>query len=122
MVSKYKVKKIKVIKNPLGNLFKMISKKDYFFNKFGEIYFSEVYPAKFKGWKIHKKRTQLITVVNGSVKFFIKKKLKDKPKIIEIKYPNKMNLLKIMPNTYYSFKCISKKKSLITNLIDEVIK
>jgi dTDP-4-dehydrorhamnose 3,5-epimerase len=122
MVSKYKVKKIKVIKNPKGNLFKMISKKDYFFNKFGEIYFSEVYPAKFKGWKIHKKRTQLITVVNGSVKFFIKKKLKDKPKIIEIKYPNKMNLLKIMPNTYYSFKCISKKKSLIINLIDEVIK
>jgi len=122
MVLKCKVKKIKVIKNPKGNLFKMISKKDNFFNKFGEIYFSEVCPKKFKGWKIHKKRTQLITVVNGSVKFFIKKKIKDKPKIVKIKYPDQMNLLKIMPNTFYSFKCVSKKKSLIINLIDEVVK
>ena len=122
MALKYKVKKIKVIKNSKGNLFKMISKNDNFYNKFGEIYFSEVYPKKFKGWKIHKKMTQLITVVNGSVKFFIKKNIEDKPKIIEIKYPNRMNLLKIMPNTYYSFKCSSRKKSLIINLIDEVIK
>ena len=122
MALKCKVKKIKVIKNPNGNLFKMISKKDNFFNKFGEIYFSEVCPKKFIGWKIHKKRTQLITVVNGSVKFFIKKKIKDKPKIVKIKYPDQMNLLKIMPNTFYSFKCVSKKKSLIINLIDEVVK
>lgn len=122
MFKKFEVKKIKVIKNPKGNLYKMISKKDNFFSKFGEMYFSEVHPKKFKGWKIHKKRTQLITVVNGSVKFFMKKKLEDKPKIIQISYPNKMNLLKIMPNTYYSFKCVSKKKSLIANLIDEVVK
>ncbi len=122
MASKYKVKKIRVIKNTKGNLFKMTSRNDRFFNKFGEIYFSEVHPKKFKGWKIHKKRTQLITVVNGSIRFFLKKQLKDKPKIVEIKYPNKMNLLKIMPNTYYSFICTSKKKSLIINLIDEVVK
>ena len=63
----------------------MISKKDNFFNKFGEIYFSEVCPKKFKGWKIHKKRTQLITVVNGSVKFFIKKKkLKINQKLLKL--------------------------------------
>jgi hypothetical protein len=122
MLKKFEVKKIKVIKNSRGNLYKMISKKDNFFSKFGEIYFSEAHPKKFKGWKIHKTRTQLITVVNGSVKFFMKKNLEDKPKIIQISYPNKMKLLKIMPNTYYSFKCISKKKSLIANLIDEVVK
>ena len=118
----FKTEKIKIIKNSKGNLYKMLSKKHNFFKKFGEIYFSEVHPKKFKGWKIHKKRTQLITVVNGSIRFFLKKQLKDKPKIVEIKYPNKMNLLKIMPNTYYSFICTSKKKSLIINLIDEVVK
>ena len=54
-------------------------------------------------------------------KFFIKKKIKDKPKIVKIKYPDQMNLLKIMPNTFIHLN-VSKKKSLIINLIDEVVK
>ena len=62
----------------------MISKKDNFFSKFGEMYFSEVHPKKFKGWKIHKKRTQLITVVNGSVKFFIKRNWKISLKLFRL--------------------------------------
>ncbi|WP_440931019.1 WxcM-like domain-containing protein [Candidatus Pelagibacter sp.] len=120
--SKFKVKKIKIIKNPNGNLYKMISKDDLYFKKFGEIYFSEVLPKKFKGWKFHEKRTQLITVINGSVRFYIKKNIEDKPETIDIKFPDNMNILKIMPKTFYSFKCMSKKKSLIINLIDEVVK
>lgn len=120
--SKFKAKKIKIIKNPNGNLYKMISKYDLYFKKFGEIYFSEVLPKKFKGWKFHEKRTQLITVINGSVRFYIKKNIEDKPDTVDIKFPDNMNILKIMPKTFYSFKCLSKKKSLIVNLIDEVVK
>ena len=70
----------------------------------------------------HKKRTQIITVVNGKVRFFLKKKITNKPKIVDIGFPNKMNLLKIEPKTYYSFKFFSKKKSVIINLIDEIVK
>ena len=70
----FKTEKIKIIKNSKGNLYKMLSKKHNFFKKFGEIYFSEVHPKKFKGWKYHEKRTQIITVVNGKVRFFLKKK------------------------------------------------
>lgn len=120
--SKFKFKKIKIIKNPNGNLYKMISKDDLYFKKFGEIYFSEVLPKKFKGWKFHEKRTQLITVINGSVRFYIKKNIEDKPETVDIKFADNMNILKIMPKTFYSFKCMSKKKSLIVNLIDEVVK
>ena len=118
----FKTKKIQIIKNPKGNLYKMLSKKHNFFKKFGEIYFSEVHPKKFKGWKYHEKRTQIITGVNGKVRFFLKKKITNKPKIVDIGFPNKMNLLKIEPKTYYSFECYSKKKSIIINLIDEIVK
>lgn len=118
----FKTEKIQIIKNPKGNLYKMLSKKHNFFKKFGEIYFSEVHPKKFKGWKYHEKRTQIITVVNGKVRFFLKKKITNKPKIVDIGFPNKMNLLKIEPKTYYSFECCSKKKSIIINLIDEIVK
>ena len=117
----FKTEKIKIIKNPKGNLYKMLSKKHNFFKKFGEIYFSEVYPKKFKGWKYHEKRTQIITVVNGKVRFFLKKKITSKPKVVDIGFPSKMKLLKIEPKTYYSFKCSSKKKSVIINLIDEIV-
>ena len=72
MVLKYKVKKIKVIKNSKGNLFKMISKKDNFFNKFGEMYFSEVHP-KFKGWKIHKKKNTINYCCKWISKIFYQK-------------------------------------------------
>ena len=77
----FKTKKIQIIKNPKGNLYKMLSKKHNFFKKFGEIYFSEVHPKKFKGWKYHEKRTQIITVVNGKVRFFLKKKLQINQKL-----------------------------------------
>ena len=118
----YNTKKIKVIKNPNGNLFKLFSKNHDFFKKFGEIYYTEIHPNKFKGWKFHAKRTQVISVISGKVRFFLKKNEEDKPKIIDIESPNKLILLKIEPKTFYSFECKSKKRGLIINLIDEVVK
>ena len=118
----YKIKKIHVIKNPKGNLYKVVSKNHYFYNKFGEIYLSEVIRGKFKGWKYHEYRNQIITVASGKVRFFFKKKITDKPTFVDLEYPSKLYLLKIEPKTYYSFECKSKKKGLIINLIDEVVK
>ncbi len=70
-----KFEKVKIINNPKGNLFKIISKKSKLFKNFGEIYLSEVKPKQFKGWKYHEKNTQLLTVIKGSVEFqLIKKK------------------------------------------------
>tara|TARA_B110000037_G_scaffold215395_1_gene272717 strand:- start:3632 stop:4003 length:372 start_codon:yes stop_codon:yes gene_type:complete len=118
----YNTKKIKVIKNPNGNLFKLFSKNHDFFKKFGEIYYTEIHPNKFKGWKFHAKRTQVISVISGKVRFFLKKNEEDKPKIIDIESPNKLILLKIEPKTFYSFECKSKKKSILINIIDEIVK
>ena len=117
----FKTKKLAIIKNKKGNIYKVVSKNHQFFKKFGEIYFSEVFPGKFKGWKFHEKRTQIITVITGKIRFFFKKKISDKPKQIDIGFSKEMKLLKIEPKVFYSFKCLSKKKSLIINLIDEVI-
>ena len=76
----------------------------------------------FKGWKFHAKRTQVISVISGKVRFFLKKNEEDKPKIIDIESPNKLILLKIEPKTFYSFECKSKKKSILINIIDEIVK
>jgi len=118
----YNTKKIKIIKNPKGNLFKLFSNNHKFFKKFGEIYYTEVYPNKFKGWKFHENRSQVMSVISGKIRFFLKKKENDKPEIVDIGSPNNLFLLKIEPKTFYSFKCKSKNKSILINIIDEVVK
>tara|TARA_B100001248_G_C27352480_1_gene442057 strand:- start:879 stop:1235 length:357 start_codon:yes stop_codon:yes gene_type:complete len=113
-----KFEKIKIISNPKGDLFKIISKKSKLFYKFGEIYLSEVKPNLFKGWKYHEKNTQLFTVIKGSVEFqFIKKKKHFKK---TISFPANLFIIKVPSKTKYCFKCKSNTKSLILNLTDKV--
>ena len=115
-------KKIKIIKNHRGNIVKFADLNSLPFKKLGEIYFSEVKPKLRKGWKYHNLRNQYLTVAYGSVEFSFKKSLKDKIKKIIINIKNKQYALFIPKKTYYSFKCLSKDKAIIVNIIDEVVK
>ena len=116
-----KKKKIKVIKNPKGKIIKFANYKELPLNKIGEIYFSEVKPNKFKGWKFHNSRNQYLTVVNGNVEFSFKKKINSKIKKVLIS-SQKPYAIFIPKKIYYSFKCYSKTKAIIINIIDEIIK
>ncbi len=115
-------KKIKIIKNSKGNLIKFANLKKLPFKKLGEIYFSEVKPKIFKGWKYHKSRNQYLTVINGKVQFSFKKKYNGKIKKIIINGVVKPEAIYIPQKIYYSFKCLSKNKAIIVNIIDEVVK
>ena len=61
-----KVLKNKIIFNPKGNIIKIINKKNKYFFKFGELYFSQVKKNKTKGWNIHYNYFQEIIVLNYS--------------------------------------------------------
>ena len=74
-VKKFPLKEIKTKK---GNILKFLSKKDFFYKKFGEIYFSEVKFGKTKGWNYHKKNKCHLSVLVGKVRFhFLKKNKKN---------------------------------------------
>ncbi len=115
-------KKIKIIKNSKGNILKFVNKKKLPFKKFGEIYFSEINPNTTKDWKYHKNRNQFLTIINGSVIFFFKKNKNGKIRKISLRYPSKLHSIYIPKRYYYRFKCTSKKKSVIVNIIDEIVK
>ena len=117
-----KKKKIRIIKNLKGNIVKFANLNKLPFKKLGEIYFSEIKPEYFKGWKYHNLRNQYLTVVYGSVEFSFKKNFKDKIKKIIINMKNNQYALYIPKKTYYSFRCLSKNKAIIVNIIDEVVK
>ncbi len=114
--NKIKIFKNKVIKNKNGNIVKYVSKKNVFFNKFGEIYFNNIKYKKKKGWTKHKKNNCLIQCVQGKVQFhLIDKKNKERKIILK---SGKGEILKIPPGVWFCFKSFNKKESIIANLIE----
>ena len=115
-------KKIKIIKNNKSKIIKFANNRQLPFKKFGEIYFSEIKPNTSRDWKFYKNRNQYLTVIQGSVLFFFKKNKKSKEKKILLKYSDQIDAIFIPKSYYYKFECSSKKKSIIVNIIDQIVK
>ena len=118
MIKGIKVIKLKVIKNPLGNIVKYLSKKNKYFKEFGEIYLNEIKKNKQKGWNLHKKNTCMLTIAVGKVLFTISDKNFNKRSRV-ILNAKKPKLLIIKPNLWFKFKSIN-KDSIIINLIENI--
>ena len=61
----------KIISDDRGKILHMLRNDDENFFKFGEIYFSYVYPKKIKAWHIHKKMTLKYVAVYGKIKLVL---------------------------------------------------
>jgi dTDP-4-dehydrorhamnose 3,5-epimerase len=68
MIEGVKVKKLKVIPDERGLLMEMMRDDDEFFQRFGQVYLSVVYPGAVKGWHYHKKQTDHFVFVKGMAK------------------------------------------------------
>ena len=60
-----------VIPDERGQVMHFLRSTDAHFRKFGEVYFSCVYPGVTKGWKIHSASWSNLTVPVGRVKFVL---------------------------------------------------
>lgn len=54
-----------------GSVMRMMRRDDPEFERFGEIYFSEIYPGVIKGWHIHKEMTLNYAVPSGMIKLVL---------------------------------------------------
>lgn len=110
-----------VIKNKKGDILKFVSKKSFFLNKFGEIYFTEIVKNKVKGWNLHKKNRCILCVPQGKVEFFFidgRKKSKTYHKEVKIIVGrNNPFILIVPPKIWTSFKSLE-KKSLVVNFME----
>tara|TARA_B100001121_G_C18573340_1_gene566077 strand:+ start:547 stop:948 length:402 start_codon:yes stop_codon:yes gene_type:complete len=107
----FKLHNIVTKDNEAGNIIKFIDIKSKFFDKFGEIYFSEVNYKMIKGWKLHKQMQMNICVPAGEVKFV----LFCNEKFNEIILNKNSFILTIYPNTWFAFQGMSKNLNLVTN-------
>ena len=116
-----KIFKQKVIKNKKGDILKFLSKRDFFFKKFGETYFTEIKKNKTKGWNYHKKNNCIIAVPYGKVGFWFIDGRKNsssyykEDKIIIGK--NNYKIILVPPKIWFSFKSFA-KISIVANCID----
>jgi dTDP-4-dehydrorhamnose 3,5-epimerase len=62
------VKQLKVIPDERGYLMEMLRADDPFYQRFGQVYLTVVYPGVVKGWHYHKLQTDHFVCVNGTAK------------------------------------------------------
>ena len=114
---------LKEITDSLGSVLHMLRSDSPLFNKFGEIYFSEINPKAIKAWKLHKKITQNIAVPIGKIRLVIydnRTASSTNGNIAEYQIGryNNYYLIHIPPMLWYGFQSSENQKSLIVNCTD----
>ena len=117
-LSKIKTIKLKISTNQKGDVLKYLTRKNKYFKKFGEVYFTEIKKNKVKGWNFHKKCWCLLAVPYGKVKFTFAENIKSKKKTIIIGKKN-YSLIVVPPRIWFNFMSI-KKISLVVNTLNHV--
>ncbi|MFC1888810.1 dTDP-4-dehydrorhamnose 3,5-epimerase family protein [Thermodesulfobacteriota bacterium] len=79
MIKDAVVKPLKRIPDERGMIMHMLRSDDPDFEKFGEIYFTVVYPGVIKGWHCHTRQINNYTVVSGMVKIVLYDLREDSP-------------------------------------------
>ncbi|EKD89901.1 MAG: hypothetical protein ACD_32C00113G0010 [uncultured bacterium] len=116
------IKPLKKIADERGIIMHMMKDTDPEFKKFGEIYFSAVYPGVVKGWHSHIKMTLNYAVVKGMIKLVLYDNRENSPtkgELMEIFIgDNNYSLVTIPPMVWNGFKGIGTQEAIVANCTD----
>ena len=114
-----KATSLAIIDNDKGSIMHGLKVNDIDFKGFGEIYFSEIYYGKIKGWKRHLKMTMNLVVPVGLVKFvFYDSNFED---FVEYKIGmGNYYRITVPPGLWFAFQGLDKKRNLVMNISDIV--
>ena len=125
---KSKIKGIRIVKlneifDSKGSVLHMIKSSSPEFKNFGECYISEINFNSIKGWKLHYKQTQNISVPSGKIKMVLYDSREDSStfkELIELNLGRPDNYLRITipPGVIYGFKGLSNPNALLVNCTD----
>ena len=117
-----KIIKKKVISDHRGKIMHMMRSDDKHFKRFGEIYFSQVFPNKIKAWHLHKKMTLSYVAVFGKIKLVLyddRRNSETKGKVQEIFLSeNDHKLIIIPPHIWNGFCSVGKNRAILANCSD----
>ncbi|MGA1870971.1 MAG: dTDP-4-dehydrorhamnose 3,5-epimerase family protein [bacterium] len=122
MIEGVVVQELTQIIDTRGRVMHMLRADNPLFDRFGEIYFSEVLAGVVKAWKKHRRMTQLFAVPVGMIRLVIYddregSKSNGKVAVFEVGR-EQYQLIRIPPMLWYGFKCISDQPALLANCAD----
>lgn len=110
---------LRQIPDERGKIMHMLRANDPYFEKFGEIYFSTVYPGVVKGWHLHKEMTLNYAVPMGTIKLVLYDEREESPTRGELNelFIGEGNyvLVKVPPMVWNGFKGIGVMPALVAN-------
>ncbi|MBI5888783.1 MAG: dTDP-4-dehydrorhamnose 3,5-epimerase family protein [Deltaproteobacteria bacterium] len=119
MIDGVKITPLKQIPDERGRIMHMLRADAPHFVRFGEIYFSSVYPGAIKGWHLHKLMTINYAVPHGNIKFVLYDGRKDSPtkgRLQEIFLgPDNYNLVTVPPLIWNGYKGIGLQPAIVAN-------
>jgi dTDP-4-dehydrorhamnose 3,5-epimerase len=114
-----KVSPLRRIPDERGAVFHMMREDSPVFERFGEIYFSTIYPGVVKGWHIHHKMTLNYAVPSGMIKLVCYDDREGSPTKGEVQeiHVGDLNyaLVTIPPLVWNGFKGEGAKPALVAN-------
>ena len=114
---------LRQIEDERGAVLHMVRSDWPIFERFGEIYFSEVNHGHVKAWKRHRLMTQHFAVPRGRIRLVIHDTRPDSPSLgvietIILGRPDRYLLIKIPPGLWYGFQGVSEEPALLANMAD----
>ena len=120
MIAGVRVKALRKIADERGSVMRMLRVDDPEFERFGEIYFSTVYPGAIKGWHLHSEMTLNYSVVHGMIKLVLYDDREASPTRGELQelYVGRDSycLVTIPPKVWNGFKGIGVAEAIVANL------
>lgn len=123
MIHDVMIQPLRRIPDERGTIMHMLKNSDPWFDTFGEIYFSTIYPGVVKGWHIHHRMTLNYCVIVGSIKLVLYDDRSESPTRGEVNEiyigTENYNLVKIPPLIWNGFKGIGSNTAILANCSSE---
>jgi dTDP-4-dehydrorhamnose 3,5-epimerase len=122
MIAGVEVFPLRRIQDGRGLVMHMLKASDPHFTRFGEIYFSVIYPGIIKGWHLHSRMTINYAVVDGNIKLALYDQRPDSPtrghtqEIVfgQINY----QLVRVPPGIVNGFTAVGGERAIVANCAD----
>jgi dTDP-4-dehydrorhamnose 3,5-epimerase len=122
MIDGVEIVPLKRIQDERGMVMHMLKETDPHFSRFGEIYFSVIFPGVIKAWHLHSRMTINYAVVVGNIKLVVfdqRPNSKTKGQLQEI-YVGQVNyqLVTVPPGVVNGFTAVGGEKAVVANCAD----
>lgn len=123
MIDGVRIQPLRRIPDERGAIMHMMRRDDPWFEQFGEIYFSMIYPGVVKGWHLHTRMTLNYTVVTGAIKLALYDGREDSTTARQVQEiflgPANYALVTVPPGVWNGFKGIGTSPAVVANCATE---